>query len=313
MAAPSCLPSAAHLAAAAKREYDARYGATREPLASGVEEQAEFFFRRGELATVYLRTLIDPDAFAGPPNPGHYAVADLLLVRGIQTAVTTNVDILIETAGQMLSGHVGLGIDGDSVAKLPPDTAPLLKLHGCRTCDPDNTIWAPGQLEVDPTATRIASSKAWLNIRLQDRDLIIVGYWTDWDYLNGVLEGTLGDVRPARVVVVNPADHATFASKAPALYALGQRARSVFQHVRASGSDFLDKLRLEFSRSFVRRVLHGGIDEYQERSGAPPSVDWTEPPQLDNHALWQVRRDLEGRKPTEPRVTATRPRSPCWA
>jgi hypothetical protein len=43
MASPSSLPSAATLAGRAKQIYDAQYGSAREPLASGVEEQAEFF------------------------------------------------------------------------------------------------------------------------------------------------------------------------------------------------------------------------------------------------------------------------------
>jgi FRG domain-containing protein len=83
MAPPSSLPSAATLAATAKKRYDALYAATRPPLALGIEDQAEFFFQRGELATVYFRTLIDPDAFAKQPNSGHEAVADLLLTGAI--------------------------------------------------------------------------------------------------------------------------------------------------------------------------------------------------------------------------------------
>jgi len=70
MAPPSLLPAAETLAAAAKEKYDAIYGTTRDPLATNIEDQAEYFFRRHELATVYFRTLIDLDAFAGPPNRG---------------------------------------------------------------------------------------------------------------------------------------------------------------------------------------------------------------------------------------------------
>src|ERR1035437_868279 len=73
MAPPSSLPSAAALAASAKAKYDATHGARRPPLAATVDEQAEFFFRRDELATVYFRQLIDPNAFAGRPNVGHIA------------------------------------------------------------------------------------------------------------------------------------------------------------------------------------------------------------------------------------------------
>ncbi|MFC5488877.1 hypothetical protein [Dokdonella soli] len=300
MAPPSLLPNAAALAATAKRRYDALHGATRQPLAVSVEDQAEFFFQRGELASVYFRTLIDSHAFAGPSNSGHFAIADLLLVRGIQTAITTNVDVMIENAGHQLHGQVGAGIDQQSVALLSPDAAPLLKIHGCRTIDPTNMVWAPGQLNAPPVDARIASSAQWLLGRLLDRDLVIVGYWTDWDYLNAVLTSVLGAVSPSRVIVVDPADGATFATKAPALYALGQKVPNAFQHVRASGADFLAALRRAFSMSFVRRVLHGGADDYEEATGAPPSIALTEPPDLDNETLWRIRRDLEGCAPTEP-------------
>jgi hypothetical protein len=307
MASPSSLPSAAALAAKAKQKYDGLYGVTRDPLPVDVEDQAEFFFRRGELATVYFRSLIDPNAFSGQPNPGHHAIADLLLVGGIQTAVTTNVDSLIETAGHLLLGQVAIGIDGNTIAMLAPEIAPLLKIHGCRTCDPDNMVWAPGQLEVEPVAGRIRSSQQWLGVRLLDRNLVIIGYWTDWDYLNELLERTLGAVRPAQVIVVDPADADNFRAKAPVLYALGQRAATAFHHVSASGSDFLQSLRLEFSRSFLRQVLHAGASGYQELTGAVPLPAWTEPPDLDNDMLWRVRRDLEGRSPTEPALDRNPP------
>jgi hypothetical protein len=246
----------------------------------------------------------DPNAFAGQPNPGHYAIADLLLVRGIQTAVTTNVDSLIETAGQFLLGQVAAGIDGNTVAVFPSDIAPLLKIHGCRTRDPDSMIWAPGQVDAEPVAGRILSSEHWLSVRLLDRDLVIVGYWTDWDYLNEVLRKTLGAVRPARVIVVDPADAATFQDKAPALYALGGRATVAFHHVRASGSDFL---------SALRQVLHSGVGGYEELTGASPLPAWMEPPDLDNEMFWRVRRDLAGCRPTEPALSHGPPRKSYWA
>lgn len=302
MAPPSSLPSAATLATSAQQQYHAMYGATRPPLAASIDEQAEFFFQRGELSTVYFRTLIDQNAFASQPNPGHLAVADLLLVRAIQTGVTTNVDTLIEVAGQLLFGEVGAGIDGLSVAALSPDVAPLLKLHGCRMRDSAHMVWARGQLLTEPVASRISSSTTWLNARLLDRDLLIVGYWTDWDYLNGILEATLGAVTPARVIVVDLADAVTFAAKAPALFALGGRAERGFRHVRASGSDFLDALRRAFSRSFVRQVLHSGVADYLEQTGRDPNEAWTEPPDFDSNTLWQIRRDLEGSSPKKPAV-----------
>jgi hypothetical protein len=279
-------------------------------LPSGIEEQAEFFFHRGQLETFYLRTLIDHHAFAGPPNPGHTAVADLLLVRAIQTAVSTNVDTLIETAGTLLLGQVGVGIDRAAVAALPPDISPLLKIHGCWASDRDNTLWAPGQLAVEPVASRIQRNKEWLRDRLLDRDLIIVGYFTDWDYLNGVLGQTLGEVRPARVIIVDLSSEAELQAKAPVLYGLGIRAGVSFFHVRISGTIFLDRLRLAFSQAFVRGLLHAGAEAYENRTGSVADPVWLEPPTIGVDDFWHMRRDLEGRIPNQPARDRAPPEEP---
>jgi hypothetical protein len=310
MAAPSNLPNAAQLAAEAKRKHDAQYGATRPPLPVGIEEQAEYFFQRGELGTVYLRNLIDPHAFAGHPNAGHTAVADLLLVRAIQAAVSTNVDTLIETAGSMLFGRIGAAIDRKGVAALLPEMAPLLKIHGCWAIEPENTVWALGQLSAEPVASRITGSAEWLSVHLLDRDLIVVGYFTDWGYLNAVLERTLGDVRPARVLIIDPSDGTALAAKAPALNALGTRATSQFYHVRVSGDAFLGRLRTEFSLGFVRGVLHAGGQAFNDLTGTPPDPAWLEPARIDVDDLWRERRDLEGRFPNHPSRDRAPPEEP---
>jgi len=292
MASPSSVPSAATLAWRAKQKYDANYGTTRPPLPESIDDQAEFFFQRGELADVYLRTYVDHDAFAGEPNDGHLAAADLLLTGGVGTAVSTNVDTLIETAGNLLFGHVGVGVSRDQVAALPPTKSPLLKIHGCWT-DPPGTVWAAGQVGVNPIQLRLSDGGAWLTQRLLDRDLIIVGYWTDWDYLNAVLEEALGAVTPSRIIVVDPCATASFETKAKALYELGQRATKGFYHVQESGAVFLDRLRVEFSRTMLRRVLHSGAATFEAQTGAAPEPAWLEPAATDSTTLWRIRRYLE--------------------
>lgn len=310
MASPSSLPSAAAIAADAKAKYSAIYGTSRAELPDAVELQAEFFFERNELATQYFRTLIDEHAFSGRPNAGHFAVADLLLVGAIQTAVTTNVDALIESAGSLLYGRIGVGIDASTVAALPPNTAPLLKIHGCHIIRKNEMVWAPGQLAVSPIRDRIDDAARWLGTRLLDRDLLIVGFWTDWDYLNAALERALEGSRPARVIVIDPLDATQFPIKAPALYELGGRASSDFIHVRVSGATFLDGLRHMFSQSYIRRVLHAGMQSFEMTKGAPASATITEPPSADNPSLWSMRRDLEGCAPQKPATHRVPPVEP---
>ena len=309
MAAPSSIPSAAQLAASAKEKYEANFGSERPPLPESIDEQTQFFFDRNELSTVYLRAYVDPDAFSSKPNRGHYAVADLLLVRGVLTAISTNVDTLIEVSGTMLNGQIAVGVTKDEVAQVPQDKSPLLKIHGCWSRR-EGTIWATGQICQEPFGTRLRECSKWLEVRLLDRDLLIVGYSSDWNYLNKVLEYAIGAVSPTRVIVVDPCERETFAQKAPMLYELGQRASTEFCHVRCSGDDFLDRLRVTFSRMFVRRVLRSGRDAYVEWAGKEPEADWLEPTSDEADVLWHTRRDLEGCRPNEPATMRVPPDEP---
>jgi hypothetical protein len=298
MSAPSLLPSAAAIAAKAKAKYDETYGADRPPLPETIDEQAEFFFGRGELASVYLRSYIDPDAFSKPPNAGHFAIADLLLIGGIVTGVSTNVDTLVETAGNMLFGKVGAGVDRATLVQLPPGRSPFLKIHGCWS-NPGETVWAAGQVDADPIKTRLEQRAQWLTPRLLNCDLVIVGFWSDWEYLNSVLELSLGTVMPSKVIVVDPCETAALVTKAPALYAIGERSNE-FCHVRTFGDRFLERLRVDFSRTFVRRTLGKSRTAYHDLVGADPDPLWLEPTSMDAETLWRIRRDLEGCNPNAP-------------
>jgi hypothetical protein len=139
-----------------------------------------------------------------------------------------------------------------------------------------------------------------LNVRLLDRDLLIVGYWTDWDYLNEILAATLGAVNPARVIVVDLADRRNVSGKG----AGSLRARAACVDGLSACAGFRRRLpyslRCHFSKSFVRRVLHLGANEYSDYTGSNPDAAWIEPRDLDNITLWQIPRDLEGRMPNEP-------------
>lgn len=301
---PSGIPSAWALAQKAKATYDAMFGASRAPLSTNIEKQAEFFYLDDRLGAFYVPTLIDPHAFAGRPNRGHTAVADFLLTGAVRGAVSTNYDTLIETAGQHLNGAVGSALDGAETSRVLQGTA-LLKAHGCWGREPENTVWTPKQLAgTDTVANRLRTTASWLSINVANSDVLVVGFWSDWSYLNGVLGDSLGQVTPSRVTIVDPATSADLQAKAPKLYAVGERATR-FEHVQASGEDFLDALRREFSRTFVRRTLHAGAADFKAQNTTVVFDDaWTEPTVQDNQTLWEVRRDLEGCLPHHP---ATKP------
>ena len=295
---PSGIRSAWELAQEAKRRYDLARDPGEDPLSEDIEEQADFFYRSNRLTTYYIPRLIDKHAFAGAPNDGHTAVADFLLTGAARVAVSTNYDELIEAAGLSLDGMIDYALDGVEAANI--DGAPLLKIHGCWRRDKLHTVWTPSQVgdggEVDQ---RLTSSANWLAGHLANVDLLVIGFWSDWSYLNAVIAQSLGALNPSSVTSVDPAPRERLQEKAPGLHAIGTQVES-FQHVRASGKVFLDRLREQFSKSYIRHILRAGAATYQAQSGAPPEDAWVEPPFAGNDVLWQVRRDLEGRFPNEP-------------
>ena len=154
------------------------------------------------------------------PTAAHSAVADFLCCGALTFAATTNFDTHIEDAAFELGERdFRSALDGVEAAKLPDRHRPLLKLHGCHKRDSSNTLWA--QSQIDPNGeiqTRLARSATWLTGQLVGRDLVILGFWTDWDYLNTVLSRALQDSTPRTVVVVDPAGPQALQQKAPELW-----------------------------------------------------------------------------------------------
>lgn len=127
-------------------------------------------------------------------------------------------------------------LDGEDATVRSRTQSPLLKFHGCATKDWKTTIWTPSQLEVEPVASRIAKSKEWLAANLRRKDLLVVGFWTDWEYLNGVLASVFEGLSPLSVTVLDLADANELEKKAPALWALAHGEGVDFKHVQQSGA-----------------------------------------------------------------------------
>ncbi len=300
MSSPSSLPSAWSIAQSAKSKFDALYCPANDPLPVDIEQQAAMFFDRGELDSVYLSDLVDQGAFAGHPNEGHFAIADFILTASLAAAVSTNVDSLIETAGLGLYGQVRPAIELKHAVSIPAEAVPLVKIHGCWTIDRPNTVWTPRQLEVSPTKERVDELTTWLSQRMLNCDLLIVGFFTDWDYLNGLIELCLSSVKPNRIFVVDPASLNDLKSKAPKLVEVSERAASQFVHVRSKGETFLAKLRQQFSVGYVRRALASGLEVYRHNDDPDADDIYIDFSSLDNSDLWQFRRNIEGILPNQP-------------
>ncbi len=269
-AAPSKLPSSAELAhdAAAKYEVESP-GALPPEARHDLEKLTHFFFERGLLTLTFLHRLVDWSRFRRPANAGHEALADLFAGRAIDLLLTTNVDFLLEDASTTIGGDLRSALNVTEAGL--PGTRPFVKLHGCYVRQLPATLWCHAQLEEPDARRHLDEMGRWLETRLRGRDLLLLGFWTDWGYLNSALETCVSAAEPASVTLVALDDEATLKAKAPSLWEWASR-RPNFKPVSMDAAEFLVELRRQFGLLFRRLLLETGRATAASHYGIPPTA-----------------------------------------
>jgi SIR2-like protein len=301
MAAPTCGPSAVQLAEQCADEYDRRMLQIRLPAEArhDLGELAEFLLSLNRM-DFFINKLVKWELFCGDPNSGHTAVADFVTCGGCFSVITTNFDRMIEEAAVRMGEKALLGaLDGNEANNYARGYRPILKIHGCCS-QPDYTLWCNGQLDAarrDPLSAkiqeRLLSSRTWMQGILPNRDLVLVGFWSDWKYLNGVLLDSVKGIHPSKVLLVDPAADAELRAKAPDLWAWAAGFGPRFEHVREGAEVFLRELREIFSRSILSRVLKAAA-EIAPGACRDFAVVKNALASLDSNALYALRRDFAG-------------------
>jgi hypothetical protein len=147
-----------------------------------------------------------------------------------------------------------------------------------------------------------------MRMRLAGVDLLFVGFWSDWNYLNAIFAAVLEETGPAWVMLVDPGGLGWLAAKAPQLSAIAGDADK-FVHEQMSGDVFLEELRVEFSRMWVRRFYGLGVGSFEAQMAAICPPAFLEPLPLSAAELYDVRRDSEGVPLTRVAVTREPPMS----
>ena len=295
MAKPSELPSARAVANNVAAKYCSVTAAVLPANAdSDLEVLASFALSRGELRKLMLQKLVEWYKFTRKPNAGHFAVADFLGARIVEFAISTNFDTLIEVAAEDLGEPLfEAALDGKEASRASPHH-PLLKIHGCCRRNKEETLWCREQLLTPPLKDRIESSKIWLNAQLRGRDVLFIGFWTDWDYLNSVIEDCIRSSEPALVVLVDPLDSSALQCKAPELWNWANSGRFQFHHERISGADFLDELRKEFSILFLEQLLAEARPTFCALTGSSSSPPFSFDRTKTSADFYSLRRDYTG-------------------
>lgn len=293
MGAPSRVPNASDLLQICVRRYEAKAGVELHPQQkASLEHFASYLWSQNQLKSFLIPELVPWERFRWMHNAGHEAVADLLLSRAFDFALTTNFDTLVEDSVPSLGRtHFRAAVEAASVMRRGRRYHnPLLKVHGCCAIAEHQTIWCEEQLDEEPIADRLRQLTPWLETNLPFREVIVLGFWTDWDYLNVIFERSLTFLEPDDVItlfVVNPATEEDLRRQAPDLFGWCDETDQVeFIHIPECGEPFLIELRNRVSRNFYARA-------------SPAGRTRPLPPEMSNDALYSIRQCLCGCGPAE--------------
>jgi len=261
-------------------------------IQSNLERLAAYFLRINRFRE--FLTFIPWDSFLDNPNAGHVAIADFLCCQALSWAATTNFDTHIEDAAKQLGERDFLSaLDGVEAEELTDRHRPLLKLHGCCRRDRKNTLWTNLQIRNnEEIRNRISKSKNWLRGYLTGKDILVVGFWTDWAYLNDVFSDAMEGSEPRTVVLVDPENEQVLQAKAPRLWNWAKRSGKEFFHVAETAETFLDELRVVFSRRFIEKVLSRGVECFREIFPELAVVENGGLDSLGSDDLYSLRKDL---------------------
>jgi hypothetical protein len=300
MGEPSSLPSADALVEKLEQKYQRLHGESLiDEVGNNIEEIANWALDNAPKFQNFFLHTINSDAFFQSSNPGHETVADFLIARIAEAGLSTNVDYLVEHAAKKLGKGRFRGFVTRDHFNRNPDHSPYLKVHGCFNHEEQHTVWCEQQLNEPPIRGRVERFQNWMQLNLLGKDLLIIGYWTDWPHLNETLNRSVQDHNPRSVTLVDPSSPEKLKDKAGGLWEWVDQSPDVnFQHVQAYGNEFMKRLRRKFSAWFFRDLLHevrdkGRIREYY---GVDSTEDVKLPP-LENMSMkdiYNLRRDFQG-------------------
>src|SRR5262249_16878904 len=158
--------------------------------------------------------------------------ADLLICRAALAALSANFDRMIEHWAEDRRVLLQGALTGQEVIEFASVSNPLLKFHGCLQRAQKETLWTQKQLADPKVQERLLTWSEWMNLILPGKHLVVVGFWTDWNYLNDVLAKSFTVASARAVTVIDPLATADLQVKAPALWSRLTSLSAEFHHVQ---------------------------------------------------------------------------------
>jgi len=289
------IPMPSHLMTAvqvARMCYD-KYAPTHKlPVAmrDRIDDLAGHFYANHEFEGLFINTLVPWNELVGEPNKGHAAVSDFLICRAVHAALSANFDPLIEQWANSRKIALQGALDGQEAIDFRKHTNPLIKFHGCMERGRNETLWTDAQLNDAKIAARVKTCSEWMKLELPGKDLLVIGFWTDWGYLNDVLAEALSKMKFGFVIVIDPQESDALKAKAPELWQTLSSGSDAFFHVRASGADVLEELRVAYSRTWMKKFYALAGPLLADAGMKETAIDLEQ----DADVLYDCRRDSEG-------------------
>lgn len=290
MPPPSNLMSAPRVAQLCYDRYEPTL-ALPAPMRDNINELAGYFYQTGEFESLFIGRLVPWNDLAGQPNAGHAAVADFLITKAAACVLSANFDTLIENWASGKKIAMRGALDGHEATNFASDMSPLIKFHGCMMRGREQTVWTQGQMTEAAIAKRIDTCSKWMELNLPGKDLLVVGFWTDWGYLNDVIAKALEVHGFGSVTIVDPQEPAALKTKAPQLWASLSGDTAYFSHVQNSGADALAELRVSYSKVWLKKFYQLGRPMLEQEGKNYTPID----PDMSCDDLYAARCDAEGR------------------
>jgi hypothetical protein len=307
MPPPSCLMSAVQVARACYKKHEPIEVLPPE-YQENIEQLAAYFYAHHDFKR--FLDLVPWNDLVGEPNEGHAAAADLLITRAVKAVLSANFDLLIEQFAWAHKIQLTGALTAQEAEEFGELSSPLLKFHGCLNRGKSDTIWTKLQLADAPVSDRVQSCSNWMALKFPGAHLLVIGFWTDWDYLNQIIENALAVGGFEAVTVIDLDASETLAGKAQGLWEKLTSVGERFKHIRESSADVLKELQVEFSRMYARKFFASGAS-LAEEAGKPVA-----PAKIAEHIdaltlveLYALRQDVDG----VPYNRAARTKSPPGA
>lgn len=183
-------------------------------LRDDIDALAAHFHATNEFKGLFIGSLVPWNDLVGIPNPWARSCCRPIDQQGRSRGTVGELRCVDRAVGHVPQDCDARSIEWPRSDRFAALSGPLVRFHGCLMRNQPETLWTRAQLAEPAIADRVATCSNWMRLQLPGKDLLVVGFWTDWGYLNDVVADALDAGALTSVTVIDPAGSAALQAKA---------------------------------------------------------------------------------------------------